>query len=247
MNEQALSVVESSNPLDAPSAQFSQALARRGENRNSMMTWIRSNLVEGRDYHVINGKKSMGKPGAEKICGMLGLTVMFPTFKDYEQAAIDGRPIENIILRCHITNPKGEVVADGVGARTVSKDKGDLNKALKMAAKSAMVDAVLRCAGLSEVFTQDIEDMPPGDVGASQGQHSSGNGGQHSHSSGGSGGGVRLATVKQIGLLKVKIGQAAQGGGCTEGDVLKRFNLTKLEDMPIGAVNDALAYIANPQ
>lgn len=241
--EQAIATVESSNPLDAPTAQFSQALARRGDNRTAMMKWIGANLVEGRDYHVINGRKSMGKAGAEKICGMLGLTVTFPTLKDYEQAAIDGRPIENIILRCHIVNAKGEIVADGVGARQVSKDKGDLNKALKMAAKSAMVDTVLRCGGLSEVFTQDIEDMPQGDVGGGHGggqQHSGGS------SQGTSSGGVRLATVKQIGLLRVKIKQAGDAGGCTESEVLKKFNLAKLEDMPIGAVNDALAYIANP-
>jgi hypothetical protein len=38
---------------------------------------------------------------------------------------------------------------------------GDANKAIKMAQKSAQIDAVLRCAGLSEVFTQDLEDLHP--------------------------------------------------------------------------------------
>jgi hypothetical protein len=41
----------------------------------------------------------------------------------------------------------------------LSQDDGDINKALKMAIKSAHIDATLRMAGLSEVFTQDIEDM----------------------------------------------------------------------------------------
>lgn len=50
--------------------------------------------------------------------------------------------------------------ADGVGARSLEQDYGDLNKALKMAEKSAHIDATLRMAGLSEVFTQDLEDMP---------------------------------------------------------------------------------------
>ena len=40
-------------------------------------------------------------------------------------------------------------------------DYGDLNKGFKMAKKSALVDAVLNCAGLSEIFTQDVEDMDP--------------------------------------------------------------------------------------
>lgn len=43
--------------------------------------------------------------------------------------------------------------------RAVEQDSGDLNKALKMAEKSAHIDATLRMAGLSEVFTQDLEDM----------------------------------------------------------------------------------------
>ena len=49
--------------------------------------------------------------------------------------------------------------ADGVGARSLKQDYGDINKSLKMAEKSAHIDATLRMAGLSEVFTQDIEDM----------------------------------------------------------------------------------------
>ena len=51
------------------------------------------------------------------------------------------------------------LVADGVGARSLKQDYGDINKSLKMAEKSAHIDATLRMAGLSEVFTQDIEDM----------------------------------------------------------------------------------------
>jgi hypothetical protein len=36
----------------------------------------------------------------------------------------------------------------------------DANKAVKMALKRAQVDAVLRCAGLSQWFTQDLEEPP---------------------------------------------------------------------------------------
>ncbi len=52
----------------------------------------------------------------------------------------------------------GRVVAEGVGARSLNQDYGDINKSLKMVEKSAHIDATLRLAGLSEVFTQDIED-----------------------------------------------------------------------------------------
>lgn len=157
-------VVSSSNPLDVPIADFSAALARRGDNRKALMQWVRASLKSGVDYGTINiggrpSKESLWKPGAEKICGMLGLRAIFPTLPDYEKAAISGQPIVNIILRCHLLDAQGNIVADGVGARNVEKERGDLNKALKMAEKSALIDATLRCAGLSEIFTQDIEDI----------------------------------------------------------------------------------------
>ena len=73
---------------------------------------------------------------------------------------LNGKLIDAIILKCELQNQLGEVVGEGVGARFVEKqDNGDLNKALKMASKSAMIDATLRCAGISEIFTQDVEDM----------------------------------------------------------------------------------------
>jgi hypothetical protein len=42
----------------------------------------------------------------------------------------------------------------------VSQDNGDINKAVKMAQKSATIDAVLRTGALSEAFTQDLDEMP---------------------------------------------------------------------------------------
>lgn len=170
--------VISANPLDLPAATFREGLDRRKANRAALMDWIRSALVDGTDYgkiHVVGwskckagkdcqnpnhfSKPSLFKPGAEKICGMLGVTVRYPTLPDYEKAALAGASLSQIILRCEIVDASGRVVADGVGARVIEKDNGDINKALKMAEKSAHIDATLRMAGLSEVFTQDIEDM----------------------------------------------------------------------------------------
>lgn len=154
------------NPLDLPAEVFRAGLDRRKANRAALMEWIRSALVEGVDFGAIPtrrgpSKPSLWKPGAEKICGMLGLTAHYPTLRDYEQAALSGVALEHIIIRCELRDGAGRVVAEGVGARSLRQDSGDLNKALKMAEKSAMIDATLRCAGLSEVFTQDLEDMPP--------------------------------------------------------------------------------------
>ena len=168
------------NPLDASPAVFKAGLDRRKANRDVLIDWVRSSLIEGRDYGSIqiNGrasKPSLFKPGAEKIAGMLGLTAVFPNLSRYEEAAMQGKLLNAIIVKCELINPIGDVIGQGIGARFVDQqDKGDLNKSLKMAIKSAMIDATLRCAGLSEIFTQDIEDS--GRNGSSAKPASSGNG-----------------------------------------------------------------------
>ena len=101
----------------------------------------------------------MWKPGAEKICGMLGLIPRFPNLAEYEKAALGAVDVKVIILKCELHTGNGFVAAEGTGARRVDQDRGDINKSLKMAVKSAHIDATLRVAGLSELFTQDIEDM----------------------------------------------------------------------------------------
>lgn len=173
-----LQVTISANPLDLPAATFQEGLDRRKQNRAALMLWVRDALIEGTDFgkiHVVHkskcaagkdcknpahfSKPSLFKPGAEKICGMLGVTVRYPTLKDYEQAALEGVNLSLIIIRCEILDVTNRVVSDGVGARLIAQDHGDLNKALKMAEKSAHIDTTLRMAGLSEVFTQDIEDI----------------------------------------------------------------------------------------
>ncbi len=170
--------VVSANPLDLPASDFKDGLDRRKQNRAALMVWVRDALIDGVDFgkiHVIHkskcqagkdcknpahfSKPSLFKPGAEKICGMLGVTVRYPTLSDYEKAALSGANLNQIIIRCEILDASGRVVADGIGARTLAQDNGDINKALKMAEKSAHIDATLRMAGLSEVFTQDIEDI----------------------------------------------------------------------------------------
>jgi hypothetical protein len=161
----------STNPLDMEPEQFNAGLDRRKQNRGALMDWVKSSLVVDVDFGsiMIGGRKSrpsLLKPGAEKICGMLGMTPTFPNLPEYEAVVLGGGEINQIILRCELVSGKGQVVAEGVGARSVKQDSGDLNKSLKMCLKSAQIDATLRCAGLSEVFTQDIEDMDFGNNGS---------------------------------------------------------------------------------
>ena len=70
-----------------------------------------------------------------------------------------GKPIDLVSYVCTLMTRNGEVVGEGRGARSLKKDGGDANKAIKMAEKSALIDAVLRTGALSEVYTQDVEDL----------------------------------------------------------------------------------------
>jgi hypothetical protein len=153
-----------STPFDLPTEVFITSLERRKDNRSALIQWVRKSLVEGTDYGSIkikgrDSKPCLFKPGAEKIAGMLGVTVHFDNAGIYDQLITEGREITAIIMRCQLHNAEGKIVAEGIGGRKVQQDGGDLNKALKMCCKSAHIDAVLRVAGLSEVFTQDLEEQ----------------------------------------------------------------------------------------
>jgi hypothetical protein len=182
----ALPIAMPTSPMDYPVERFSQALERREDNRKALLKWIQSNLQAGIDFgqiHVVGknkcrlandgrahecidprhwSKPSLWKPGAEKICGMLGLIPRFPNLSEYENAVLRGDDIKVIILKCELHTGSGFVAAEGTGARRVAQDNGDINKSLKMTEKSAHIDATLRVAGLSELFTQDLEDMTNG-------------------------------------------------------------------------------------
>ena len=174
-------------PYDAELEQFGASLIRRQANRSKLLVWIRENLIEGTDFgkiHVVGkakcnlgkacktdwhySKPVLFKPGAEKICGMLGVIPRYPNLPEYERVALQGIELKCIVLHCELQNPAGYVLADGVGARNLQQDQGDLNKSLKMAEKSSHIDATLRLAGLSELFTQDLDDTPPKDEASSE-------------------------------------------------------------------------------
>lgn len=181
---QTVAEILSSNPLDLPAEIFTAGLDRRKQNRGVLLSWVRNALVDSVDFGSIKikgrmSRPSLWKPGAEKICGMLGVTIRYPSLSEYEQAAMTGAEIKQVIIRCEILDAAGSIIAEGIGARSLCQDNGDINKALKMACKSAHIDATLRMAGLSEIFTQDIEDMglqdkiptPVKPIGITQQQH----------------------------------------------------------------------------
>lgn len=178
-------IVQQRSAFDISPQVFKAGLERRKKNRDALMAWIRESLVEDTDYgriHVVKkeqcpkgkwcdnpthfSKPSLWKAGAEKICGMMGLRAVWPLLKDYERKGfMDASQVTHVMLRCELLDQHGAVVSEGWGARSLQQDYGDMNKGVKMAKKSSLIDAVLNAGGLSEVFTQDIEDMPEGSIG----------------------------------------------------------------------------------
>jgi len=125
---------------------------------------IRQSFVEGHDYGVIpnTDKPTLYKPGAEKILMLLGLRSEFDivdSTRDFEKGFFEYQ------IRCRLLH--GDmIITEGLGAantREVRYRKGDPytldNTVLKMAKKRALVDAALLVGSLSDIFTQDIEDM----------------------------------------------------------------------------------------
>ena len=132
---------------------------------------VQKTLKKEHDYGVIPGtgnKPTLLKPGAEKILMLMGLTSEYEVIEkvqDYD------RGFFAFTVKCVLS--KGDTkVTEGVGhantreKRYTSGRQQDpytlANTVLKMAKKRAQVDAVLTVASLSEIFTQDLEDLDDG-------------------------------------------------------------------------------------
>ncbi|TXH51487.1 MAG: hypothetical protein E6Q97_18315 [Desulfurellales bacterium] len=105
-------------------------------------------------------KPSLYKAGADFVVELMNVrdeyTADMPTWEQL------GKPQGTFVMSCRLySRATGELLGEGRGVRKVGQKGGDENNAIKMAKKSAKVDAVLNCYGLSDLFTQDIEDMPP--------------------------------------------------------------------------------------
>ncbi len=162
------------SPLDLPSATFENALKRREKNHRKLIQWIQKNLEPDVDYgrthiqencryaranasHLCRDFSHMSmitlwKAGAEKLIRLMGLSVHFPTLREYELACVHRQEIQMVVLKCELRTSSGNVVAEGAGARHIRQHNWDLNATIKVAAKSAMVDATIRAAGLTGIF-----------------------------------------------------------------------------------------------
>ncbi len=156
-------IIETRNAYDLEPADFKAGIKRRFSNRKHFLTQIGKALVSGTDFGLIEVKGTMRpclfKPGAEKIAGLLGVRSRWPTLDEQIDRVQGGANC--VILKCQLLDREDRIVSEGVGARLLAQDGGDINKAFKMAKKSSLIDAVLNCGGLSELYSQDLEDMPP--------------------------------------------------------------------------------------
>lgn len=134
------------------------------EKRKVLLQYIKDNFIEGIDYgRAYDGSKkdTLLKPGAEKVCRLFNTR---PTWhRDDETWEMLGRPNGTVCYKCHIIDTvTGNVIGEGRGAETVGNKKRDANKAIKNAEKCAIVDAALYTFCLSELFTQDLDDVGKG-------------------------------------------------------------------------------------
>ena len=145
------------SPIDMPQDTFQKGINRRHKNREVLLHWIKENLKPQVDYGQIhfnehcayaqNGsvelcaepshwsKPVLWKSGAEKIVGVLGLSVHFPNLNQFEMAAAHKQELNQVILKCQLKTHGGTVISEGVGARNIEQDGYDLNMALKMPEK----------------------------------------------------------------------------------------------------------------
>jgi hypothetical protein len=197
--------------------------------RALLARYIRATFKPGLHYGVVplagqeNSKPTLLKAGAEMVCLLFGWRARFsadlPVLQMYGPGTTG-----TFALVCELIDRQGHVVGQGRGVAELRETSmTSANMAVKMAEKRAYVDAVLRAAGLSQYFTQELEDMlllppsedapeaapsaaPPADTGAR----------------------VRLCTERQRQTIRALLARAGQ----TEDWLLAKLHLQRLDDVP---------------
>lgn len=123
-------------------------------------------LIDGEDYGHTKGipKPFLTLPGAQKIAKFYGFRHAFEV-----QEAVEEHKDRFYFyrVRCAITNGT-EVLGDMVGSCSThdsGKQNAPPNSILKMAEKRAFVSAVLYVVAGSGLFSADVEDMSPAELG----------------------------------------------------------------------------------
>ncbi len=115
-------------------------------------------LKEGRDFHVIKGKKVLSKAGGELVTQIFSLTSKFE--KDSETLSSFTNAKDIIAFKCMLFRPDGSLAGEGRGSASLSTNGNDPNKTIKMAEKSSFLSAVIRSTNMSAWFTMDLDESP---------------------------------------------------------------------------------------
>jgi len=152
-------------------------------DRDKMLGFVNDKLQEGVDFgEMYEGAKkpSLLKPGAEKVCILLQIEPVFVA--DRDTWTMMGKQSGHVNLVCYLLNQERKLralkmikelgkeneatifkmlaIAEGRGAGYLNEKKTtNDNSLIKIVEKRSLVDAVLRVAGLSEMYTQDGEDI----------------------------------------------------------------------------------------
>ena len=135
-------------------------LRTESKKRQILVEYIAEHFAEGTDYGKIEGKNfvskdTLFKPGAEKFLSLFRLRVEYE--KDTDTWEMLGSKSGTVCYLCKVYTMEGVLVAEGRGGANVGSE-GTENKAIKIAQKRAKIDATLSTGGLSDFFTQDLED-----------------------------------------------------------------------------------------
>jgi hypothetical protein len=102
-----------------------ETLDSEAEQRKLLGEYVKSQMEEGpdKDYGIIPGtkKRSLLKPGAEKLCSLFRCTPRFEVDKETEDWS---KPFFYYRFRCYVeSNDTGAVVAEGFGSANSMEDK----------------------------------------------------------------------------------------------------------------------------
>lgn len=172
MNNKTLQVKEPISELQ-PANDLQAMVDIEVKNRQILTKFITDHMKDKVDYGKIHMNKScqnkydctlsyhfskpcLFKPGAEKFTSLMKLTAVFA--RDMETWEMLGSKAGTVCFVCYLKDQKGLIVGEGRGCATIA-EKGSENTTTKIAEKRAKMDAVLSTGGLSDFFTQDLEDM----------------------------------------------------------------------------------------
>lgn len=157
-----------------PKEQMELALAEYAERRKTFREWLLAQMQPGVHFGVPPGceprdnpdprqwqhKPSLYKAGADLLVDLMAVRAVYRA--DLEAWRQLGEPTATYVFVCElVSRATSEVIAEGRGAFKVGEKKMQENAALKMAQKRARIDATINAWGLSDLFTQDLDEDPP--------------------------------------------------------------------------------------